>query len=124
MRALEALVSRVKLLNGSVVSSGQPIENTRTLLEDLEQLRRDVRLIEEEAFSEGDYRLALACVWESWHLIELVAKLRGGIWTHKAQPMFCNCTSMLTPLKKNRRNLFVATGKTQCRRIICKRSCC
>jgi len=49
------------------------------LLEDLEQLRREVRLIEEEAFSEGDYRLALACVRESWRLIELVAKLRGDL---------------------------------------------
>ena len=79
VRALEDLSSRVRLLKSSTSPSGRPLHDTVSLLRDLEQLAREVTLMKEDAFSEGEYRLVLACVREFCRLVELIARLRGEL---------------------------------------------
>jgi hypothetical protein len=77
IRALELKSTRFK---GASSRAGQPItDDTVTLLEELEDLAREIRLIREEALAAGDDRLVLACAREFCRVAELSARLRGEI---------------------------------------------
>lgn len=80
IRALEAISSRLRLIKGSSIPSGQDIHyDTASVLRDLEYLAREVGLIKEDAEAVGDHRLALACVREFCRVVELIARLRGDL---------------------------------------------
>ena len=48
-------------------------------LAQLDELAQEGKRIKEEAEAAGDYRTALSCIRELWHLVELMAKLRGEL---------------------------------------------
>lgn len=80
IRALELKSLPLRPIKGSTSAAGQPItDDTVTLLGELEELVREIRLIKEEALVADDHRLALACVREFCRVAELRARLRGEI---------------------------------------------
>ena len=79
-RRIRALELKSTPLKGASSRAGQPITgDTATLLEELEDLAREIRLIGEQALVAGDNRLFLACAREFCRVAELSARLRGEI---------------------------------------------
>jgi hypothetical protein len=65
---------------GQAPGASQPItDDTISLLGELEELAREIRLIREQALVAGDNRLVLACAREFCRVAELSARLRGEI---------------------------------------------
>ena len=88
-RRIRALELKSTPLKGASSGAGQPItDNTVTLLEELEDLAREIRLIGEKALVAGDDRLVLACAREFCRVAELSARLRGEIIEKKPLPTF------------------------------------
>jgi hypothetical protein len=79
-RRIRALELKSTRFTGASSGTGQPItDNTVTLLEELEDVAREIRLIREEALAAGHDRLVLACSREFCRVAELSARLRGEI---------------------------------------------
>jgi len=65
---------------GAISRVSQPItDDTISLLGELEDLAREIKLIREGALVAGDDRLVLACAREFCRVAELSARLRGEI---------------------------------------------
>jgi hypothetical protein len=79
VRTLEALSSRLRLVQSSAKRSERPILDTLSLIGDLECLSREVTVIKDDAIFHGEYRLALVCIREFCRLVELIARLRGEL---------------------------------------------
>jgi hypothetical protein len=80
IRALELKSPPLGLTKGSSSGAGQPTtDETVTLLGELEELAREIKLIRKKALAAGDHRLVLACVREFCRVAELRARLRGEI---------------------------------------------
>lgn len=78
--ALELMSNRLRLIKGSGTPSGQRSNcDTVSLLEQLEDLVREVQIMKEDAQFAGDRRTALACMREFCRIIELIARLRGEL---------------------------------------------
>jgi hypothetical protein len=96
IRALELKSLSLRPIKGSSSGAGQPTtDETVTLLGELEELAREIRLIREKTLVAGDHRLFLAYVREFCRVAELRARLRGEI-EEKPLPTFYTCTSMQT----------------------------
>ena len=79
-RRIRALELKSTPLKGASSRAGQPItDDTISVLGELEEQAREIRLIEEQALVAGDHRLFLACVREFCRVAELSARLRGEI---------------------------------------------
>jgi hypothetical protein len=77
VRRLEMLSSRIKLIKAS--PAGEPINDKVSLLEQLEDLGKQLTLMREEAYASGDHRMALAFGREFCRVAELEAKLAGKL---------------------------------------------
>lgn len=79
-KRIRALELKSPPLKGASSGAGHPItDDTVTVLEELEKLARELRLIREKALVAGDDRLVLACAREFCRVAELSARLRGEI---------------------------------------------
>jgi len=79
-RRIRALEQKSTPLKGASSGASQPItDDTISLLGELEELAREIRLIREQALVAGDNRLVLACAREFCRVAELSARLRGEI---------------------------------------------
>jgi hypothetical protein len=79
-RRIRALEQKSTPLKGASSGASQPItDDTISLLGELEELAREIRLIREGALVAGDDRLVLACAREFCRVAELSARLRGEI---------------------------------------------
>ena len=79
-RRIRALEQKSTPFKGASSRISQPItEDTSSLLGELEELAREIRLIGEGALVAGDHRLVLACAREFCRVAELSARLRGEI---------------------------------------------
>ena len=79
-RRIRALEQKSAPFKGASAGADQPItDDIVTVLEELEGLAREIRLIREGALVAGDDRLVLACAREFCRVAELSARLRGEI---------------------------------------------
>ena len=79
-RRIRALELKSTPLKGASSGVSRPItDDTSSLLEELEDLARGIRLIREKALVAGDDRLFLACARAFCTVAELSARLRGEI---------------------------------------------
>jgi hypothetical protein len=79
-RRIRALEQKSTPLKGAISGASQPItDDTISVLGELEEQAREIRLIGEQALVAGDHRLFLACVREFCRVAELSARLRGEI---------------------------------------------
>ena len=79
-RRIRALEQKSTPLKGASSGASQPItDDTISVLGELEEQTREIRLIREGALVAGDNRLVLACVREFCRVAELSARLRGEI---------------------------------------------
>jgi len=80
IRALELRSTRLWLVKGSGSRAGQRSDYDRvSLLDEFQELAREVTLMKEGAHAAGDRRLALACLRESGHMLEIIGRLRGEL---------------------------------------------
>jgi hypothetical protein len=80
IRALELLSTRLRLVKGSGSRAGQRGDYDRvSLLDEWQELAQEVTLIKETAHAAGDLRLALACLRESGHILEIIGRLRDEL---------------------------------------------
>jgi hypothetical protein len=80
IRALELLSTRLRLVKGSGSRAGQRSDYDRvSLLDEFQELAREATLMKETAHEAGDQRLALACLRESGHVLEIIGRLRGEL---------------------------------------------
>ena len=79
-RRIQALEQKSTPRKGASSGASQPITgDTISLLGELEEVAREIRLISEGALVAGDDRLVLACAREFCKVAELSARLRGEI---------------------------------------------
>jgi hypothetical protein len=78
VRALEKLSTRLRLVKRPDAPTGQPIDRV-SLLAKFEELFNETELMKDEAWNASDHRLALACVRESCHILEIISRLCGEL---------------------------------------------
>jgi hypothetical protein len=81
IRVLELLLStRLRLVKGSGSRAGQRSDYERvSLLDEWQEHALEVTLMKQQAHAAGDQRLALACLRESSHILEIIGRLRGKL---------------------------------------------
>ena len=77
VRRLETLASRFKLIKGSPM--GEPFNDKVSILEQLEDIVKELILLREDAHASGNHQMAMVCIREFCRVAELKAKLVGKL---------------------------------------------
>jgi hypothetical protein len=78
--ALEHILTRLKLNKSCKCQPGEQVaDSVDSLLKQLQQLAQEAERIKGQAEAAGDHRTACACIGELRRIVELEAKLLGGL---------------------------------------------